>query len=128
MTTTATIHDPERKGFWLETLGTDTVPVVSIVPIMASTPKNREGHSCYLLDIQKLTDEQQNALLDALAKKFDLPADIAKKEFYENGVPIPAEDVMVASSDIGLLYSLMDDDEIRFADDIEDYRYDDDEW
>jgi hypothetical protein len=111
MTTTATIHDPERREFWLAVLGTDTVPIRSIVPTRAGLP-DRPASYVYVLDVAKLTDQQRTDLLAALCQKFNTPNDeAARREFYENGVAIPIGDVSASTDELGLILSAIDEDE-----------------
>jgi hypothetical protein len=78
MTTTATIHDPERREFWLAVLGTDAVPIRSIIPTRANLPDMPASY-VYVLDVAQLTEQQQTDLLAALCQKFNTPNDDAAR-------------------------------------------------
>lgn len=106
--TTAKVDDPERQAFWLSTLGTDTVPILSIIPEWATLP--RIGLTlAYLLDIHALSEKQQEKLLVALAEKFQISADEARELFYRDGVPILADDVEVTTTDPALIAAIVDE-------------------
>lgn len=106
--TIAKVDNPERRAFWMSTLGTDTVPILSIIPDWATLP--RIGLTLvYLLDIHALSEQQQEHLLVALAEKFQISADEARELFYRDGVPILADDVEVTTTDPALIADIMDE-------------------
>ena len=126
--TLAKVENPDRRAFWLATLGTDTVPIFSIIPTWATLPNIGES-LVFLLDVHALSQEQQEKLLAALAEKFDVPSVEARELFFRDGVPILADDVEVTTTDQGLIANLViDDDDPDYWGDQEDYPDVDDIW
>lgn len=107
MTTFATVHDEERRAFWLEVLGSDTLPIVSPIGRYVNLPGKPNSYT-YKLDVDQLEEADQVKLVKMLAAKFGLDEMRAWNEVAENGVPVLAEDVTVTCDDIGLLLSMMD--------------------
>lgn len=109
--TTARTDNPERKQFWLETIGSDVVPILSIIPTWAHLPGVGEA-LVYLLDVKALKLEQQERLVRFLADRFGLTVATAWAEWELKGVPILADDVEVMTSDVGLIANLVLDDDL----------------
>lgn len=124
--TTAKIDNEDRRAFWLATLGTDIVPIVSIVPEWATLP--RIGLTLvYMLDMEALSQEQQGKLLRGLAERFGMTTAEAQAE-WPKGVPILADDVEVTTSDLALIACILDDDLEQDEMPDEDYPDVDDIW
>lgn len=106
--TIATIHNSERLEWNRRIFGGDTCPVVSIVPFRVSVP----GHPdtlAYNLDLKALTSEQRQRLVESIAERFNLAPAYVAENLDSQGVPILAADVVVSSSDQGMMFSMMDD-------------------
>lgn len=103
---TATVTDPERKAFWEGIFGGDTVPIESILPICVSVP-GRSHVSAYMLDLDVITDEQRERLIQGLAQKFGLDEAFVESEIDRQGVPILCEHVMMMCTDYGQFASLL---------------------
>jgi len=107
-TTTATIHDEQRRALWIEVFENATMPIKSILPAKANVPEH-ENAEVYMLDLAAITDEQREKLVVSIARRFDIhPAEVAWE--LDKGVPILAEGVSVSSTDQGMLFSLTDDE------------------
>lgn len=115
-TTTATIRDPERGEFWLDVMGGDTVPIVSVMT-QKVTVSDRGAVDAYMLDLNAISDEQRERLIQAIALKFRIPL-VEVRVDIDDGVPVLAENVIVSSSDQGMIFSMLDDDE--YIDEFED--------
>ena len=85
----------ERAAEWRQVLGTDTVAVLSPIPHRADLP-GRPGALIHLMDLGALTGEQVGRLTAHLATKFGLPIEEVQAGLAEQGVPILADDCMVA--------------------------------
>lgn len=90
---TATIHDEERKKFWVDALGMDTVPILSPFVSKVKVPEHGETLA-YMLDVMALGAEQITRLASMLADKFEIDPDDAQNLVFD-GVPILAEGVTV---------------------------------
>lgn len=96
--TVAIAHDPDRIVLWQQVFGTDRCPIISMIPKMASVP-GKSDVLIYEMDLKAISDEQRRRLIESIATRFDLPPDEVAKNTDEEGVPILAEGVSVASSD-----------------------------
>lgn len=119
-TTTATIRDPERGEFWLDVMGGDTVPITSIVPQKVNVP-GRGVVDAYMLDLKALSDVQRERLIQAIALKFRIPLVEVRVEIDDLGIPVLAENVYVSSSDQGLLFSMISDEEDDMREEHDEY-------
>jgi hypothetical protein len=103
---TVTALDSERIAEWRAIFGTVTVPVRSMLKQEAVL----EGIGqtlVYILDHERLSDEQRNRLVAYLAEKFKSLPSAVLDEMLERGIPIRAENtLMSASGDI--VRSLLD--------------------
>lgn len=104
--TTARTDDPERKRFWLETVGSEYVPILSIIPTWGDLP-GLGRRLVYLLDVKALGEEQQERLLVALGNRFGLTMDEMRAEAAAHGIPILADGVEVMTSDRVLMAGLV---------------------
>jgi hypothetical protein len=107
--TTATIHDEHRVAVWGSIFPGAVVPIKSILPSRADLPGHPDA-LVYFLDLNAITDEQRQKLIEALAALFGLTEDEVRNDL-PRGVPILADDVIVSSTDQGLLLSMMGDEE-----------------
>ena len=108
--TTVQVVDGKRKAFWMEVFGTDTLPVVGVVPQWATVPSREGPQLVYMLDLRVIGGEQRARLVGALAEKFGLPVEEVAGLLDVHGVPVLADDVVLTSSDVGQIVSLLDDD------------------
>jgi hypothetical protein len=126
--TTAAIHDPERRAVWSEIFPDARVPIKSILPAVANLPGKPDAQ-IYILDLAAIDDIQRAQVIDMLARKFKLPAEEVSRDLDSMGVPILADGVSVVSSDPGLFFSMIDDDEAldRRLSELDDDAWDDEE-
>ena len=96
--TTATILDPERKQFWLGAIGTNTLPIKSIVPIVCNLPGRPSAHA-YLLDLPAISGEMKRKIAEGIAAKFGVDAGEVEADMERNGMPILADNCSAQSSD-----------------------------
>lgn len=92
---TATVHNPERAAEFAAVFGSTTVCIKSPLPIPVSVP----GHPAtlaYELDLQQLTADQRQRLIDHIAAKFGRDAEEVAADIDTVGVPILAEHVTIA--------------------------------
>jgi hypothetical protein len=92
---TATITNPERAAEWEAILGTTTIHIKSPIPTPASLPGHPET-LIYELDLNLITSEQRQRLIQYLASKFAIPPYIVEYELPIHGVPILADDCTVS--------------------------------
>lgn len=101
--TFATIRpQAERAAWWLEVFGGDRCPIKSILPHRASLP----GHPnalVYELDLAALTPEMRERLVASIAKRFNLSPAFVEFDLDNEGVPVLADDVVVSTTNVGLL-------------------------
>ena len=91
---TATITNPARAAEWEALLGATTVYIKSPLPIPASLP----GHppaTIYELDLDLITDEQRQRLIQHFHLKFGVPKDTIMQTLDEMGVSILAADCVI---------------------------------
>lgn len=98
---TATVRDPGRRREWVAILGSDTMPLKSMLPTRVNLP-GIENALVYELDLEALTDEQRRRMVDHIALKFDLTPEFVETRLEEEGVPILAQDVTVTGYNVGL--------------------------
>ncbi len=105
--TTATLHDEHRRAIWGSIFPDARVPIKSIIPFKADLPGHLRA-DVYMLDLDAISDEQREKLIDAIVQLFGLSAEDVRSDLVR-GVPILADNVIVSSTDQGLVMSLMDD-------------------
>ena len=66
---TVTVKDEPRRSRWLEYLGTDTLPIINGLPILANVPGHPETR-VYLVDFWTLDEDMQFRLVKMLAACF----------------------------------------------------------
>lgn len=115
--TTATIMDGARREWWLEWFGSPTAPIISIVATLVNVSKYGEVEA-YMLDLDAITDERKEKLMQGLAKAFGMTEDDARLELIK-GVPILAENVSVSTRDPGIMFSLIDETPFDFLEDLD---------
>jgi len=92
---TATISEKsERAEMWQTVLGDKTIPIRSPIPTKANLP-GKPAASIYEMDIESLTGEQREKLIDYLAERFGIPKAEVAHDLDEVGCPILAEDIIV---------------------------------
>ena len=97
MKITATIlKTSPRYQDWMDSFGTDTVPILSQEPVYNTAPGIPERVAFYLLDHSQLTEEQLQKVTELLSKKFSLPESEIIKDMAKYGLPILAEDVVIS--------------------------------
>jgi hypothetical protein len=92
---TATITHPERAAEWQRVLGTTTVYITTPIPIRANLPGHPNAE-IYLLDLNLISSQQREALITHLAARFNLPRQEVESDLDKHGVPILAQDCIVA--------------------------------
>lgn len=104
--TTATIHNPERRRFWMSVFYTDTVPIKSIIPGFADLPGHPDAQ-VYFLDLEAITPAERRRLVRHLANRFNLSPHYVAANLNKQGVPILAEDVSLISTDPAVINALI---------------------
>jgi len=105
--TTVTLHDPERAAFWRGVLGTDTLPVIALVPQWLHLPGFGEPQLCFMLDLGALTPELRGRLIAGIAQRFELEPDEVASEIDGHGVPILFDNTSWSTSDFGAMMNLV---------------------
>lgn len=83
-----------RYDKWREILGTDEVPIVNPIPVMAIL--GIEETEVYHLDLARLNSDQNSRLIDFVVERFGAQRDRVLAELLAVGFPIRAADVTVA--------------------------------
>lgn len=104
--TTVTIHDPARKQFWEDMIGTSTLPIKGVVTFVCNLP-GKPNADVYMLDLQALSDDLKRKIAAGIAVKFGYDADTVLSQMVMTGVPILADECSVQSSDWALMASLV---------------------
>lgn len=89
------VHDKTRRLEWIQTLGSESLPVRSFAPEWAEIDGFEEAQPVYFLDLDSLTSEQRERLVRFLASKFGLPLVQVRVKIKDSGVPILARDCTV---------------------------------
>ena len=105
--TIAKIHDEDRRALWESIFPDAVVPIQSILTSKASLP-GLPNANVYMLDLEAISDEQREGLIQAIANRFGYPVEEVRAEI-DLGVPVLAEGVSVATWDHGTVLSLLDD-------------------
>ena len=90
-----TVTNPERAAEWEKILGTATLPVKSPIPTPVLLPTVGKAR-IYELDLDLITDEQRQNLIVHIAQKFSLDPRDVEQGLEEHGVPLLADDCIVA--------------------------------
>lgn len=104
--TTITIQDPDRREFWEGAIGTATLPIKSLIPVLCNFP-GRPNSLAYLLDLDAITPEMKDKMAAALAAKFDLDTAAILADFRTGIAPILAESCRVQTTDPAVLLSML---------------------
>jgi hypothetical protein len=83
-----------RYSKWQYILGSNEVPLKAPGSFQAAL--NGIPTECYALDLEKLSPEQHNRLIEWISKQFSVPVEEVKRDLPTEGFPIRAEDVSVA--------------------------------
>jgi len=114
--TTATVHAEDRRALWGSIFPGAVVPIKSILTSKANLP-GLPNVEVYMLDLEAISDEQREGLIEAISNRFGYPVEEVRTEI-EQGVPVLADGVSVATRDQGLAFSLLgdlDDDDVVLA-------------
>jgi len=95
---TVKVHNKQRAEEWIKVLGTDELPIKSMMLHRVRTPIGEKD--AYMMDVEKLTREQQETLIKHLAKKFNLNEEEVGRDVFKKGVPILREDCIASSDEI----------------------------
>lgn len=95
---TVTVIDEERAAEFRAVFGSDTVPVKSIVPVVATLDHLEGEQEVYMLDLDALTNAQHDRLVAHLARKFDAREADVEGALKALGMPILAKDCVVSLS------------------------------
>jgi hypothetical protein len=91
---TVAITNPERAADWQAILGRTTVAVMSPIATRANLPGHPDA-LIYMLDLDVLTAEEIDRLVEHLAKRFNIPVVDIGINLYKTGVPILADDCII---------------------------------
>jgi hypothetical protein len=111
--TFATIRaSSERAPWWHEVFGGDRAPIKSIFPYRANLSEapngptasaGKPGALVYEMDLQALTPEMRERLVQFIAKRFGQNPAFVEFDLDNEGCPILADDVVVSTTNVGLL-------------------------
>jgi hypothetical protein len=88
-------ENADRVAEWKEILGSDRVHIKSPIPTRGHLPGRGEAWT-YELDLDLLTDDQRERLVQHLAEKFGYTAEEVKQALPRHGVPILADDITLS--------------------------------
>jgi hypothetical protein len=92
----------ERAAWWHEVFGGDRAPIKSIFPYRANLP-GKPGALVYEMDLKALTPEMRERLVHSIARRFGQNPAFVEFDLDNVGCPILADDVVVSTTNIGLL-------------------------
>lgn len=95
---TVKVHNKQRAEEWVKVLGTDEVPITSMLLHRVETPIGEKD--AYMMDVEKLTKEQEEALINHLAEKFKLDKEEVRRDIFTKSVPVLYEDCIAASDEV----------------------------
>lgn len=85
-----TMHDEARRELWQQWIGTDTVCVRT--PLRTRVMLDGHGPAdAFILDEQQLSPEQQRALCEGIAARFQANAEEVDQDMRSKGIVILAE-------------------------------------
>lgn len=84
------IIDSERKKNFIEIFGTNIVKIESPIPKKIIRPNGEEALA-YFLDLNLITDEERERLINNIVKRFDQSIEFVREHLDEMGVPILKE-------------------------------------
>lgn len=85
-----TINDEERKKNFIEIFGTNSVKVKSPIPKTIIRPNGEEALA-YFLDLDLITEEEREKLINNIVKRFNQPIEFVRENLDKMGVPILKE-------------------------------------
>lgn len=88
------VKSSPRYEKWREILGTDEVPIISPLPVMALL--GDEQVEVHQLDLPRLDAAQRSRLIDFIVERFGEKRDVVEAELDATGFPIRARDVIVS--------------------------------
>lgn len=94
MTYIGTILDPKRAALAIEVMGQPSMPLTDNQPFMALLPKIG-SRAVFLVDVEALTDEQRERLIEQQRRIFGVSREEAENELDCRGFPLLAQDVEV---------------------------------
>jgi hypothetical protein len=88
--------DPAREALWKRVFPPDgRLPIRS--PVAAGMGNFPGGQSpFYLMDMSRVTPEQKQLIIEELARKFHIPEKAVASDIERDGIPVKADDVIVA--------------------------------
>lgn len=101
--------NPTNSQFsaWLEIFNSKYVDVISPMPI--GVKLNGTTKLGYMVDLDKITDNQRDKIIRHLAHKYNLDRKLVENLMPENGVCLPDDAVeFVVSDETALLLTVMD--------------------
>ena len=104
--TTITIQDPARKSFWEGQIGTATLPIKSLIPVLCDFP-GLPNSLAYMLDVQAIPPDMQAKIASALAGRFGVDVDEILRDFDEGNAPILAAGCQVQTTDPVILAAIL---------------------
>ena len=88
--------DPERQKMWQRIFPPDgKVPITCPIPVGRGNLAGQEA-DYYLLDFDRVNEDEQKRLISEIAEKFELSPLIIAQDIKEKGCAIKAESVLVA--------------------------------
>lgn len=97
--TTITILDPDRQAFWERAIGTATLPIKSLSPIIVDLP-GLPASPVFLLDLDAITPEMKLQIAIATAAKFGLDVTRVILDMESGFAPILATNSMIECTDL----------------------------
>lgn len=106
-----------RAADWRGVFGRlDNIPLQGPLPIVCKLPGKGES-ACYMLDLQAITPEERERLIDYIAIRFGSSRKVVEDSLDDVGMPIVADDVLVSIPQGLALSMMLDFDTERQEDD-----------
>ncbi len=67
------------------------VPVRSFIPQQARLGAERQVKRIFLVNVDEITEDQFNAIVDSVVKRMRVPRSAVERDFKANGIPLRAE-------------------------------------
>lgn len=94
--TCSLLETSPRAIFWLAVFNRmDDIPIQSFLSFRADLPGKPDARA-FMLDLERVTDEERARLVEFLALRFHLTANEVSVDLDARGCPILADDVSVA--------------------------------
>lgn len=96
---TITILDPDRRAFWERAIGTATLPIRSLQPVIVDLP-DLPAAPVVFLDLDAVTTEMRDRIVAASAERFGLDPALIRADMAGGWCPILATNSLIECTDL----------------------------